>query len=159
MDLRFQVPMQHCSLYHCTLLPSPVTSTTGWCFCFGSISSFFLELFLHSSPVAYGAPNDLGSSSFYMNSTLELYTWTSPDGQYWNQIDYILCSQIWRSCMLLLLSHFSHVWLCATPKTAAHQAPLFLRFSRQEHWSGLPFPPPMHESEKGKWSRSVVSDS
>ena len=33
------------------------------------------------------------------------------------------------------------------------------RFSRQEHWSGLPFPSPMHESEKWKWSRSVVSDS
>ena len=30
---------------------------------------------------------------------------------------------------------------------------------RQEHWSGLPFPSPMHESEKWKWSRSVVSDS
>ena len=36
---------------------------------------------------------------------------------------------------------------------------LSLGFSRQEHWSGLPFPFPMHESEKGKWSRSVVSDS
>ena len=34
-----------------------------------------------------------------------------------------------------------------------------LGFSRQEHWSGLPFPPPMHESEKWKWSRSVVSNS
>ena len=34
-----------------------------------------------------------------------------------------------------------------------------LEFSRQEHWSGLPFPSPMHESEKWKWSRSVVSDS
>ena len=34
-----------------------------------------------------------------------------------------------------------------------------LRFCRQEHWSGLPFPSPMHESEKWKWSRSVVSDS
>ena len=32
-------------------------------------------------------------------------------------------------------------------------------FSRQEHWSGLPFPSPMHESEKWNWSRSVVSDS
>ena len=32
-------------------------------------------------------------------------------------------------------------------------------FSRQEHWSRLPFPSPMHESEKWKWSRSVVSDS
>ena len=30
----------------------------------------------------------------------------------------------------------------------AHQAPLSLGFSRQEHWSGLPFPSPMHESEK-----------
>ena len=34
-----------------------------------------------------------------------------------------------------------------------------LGFSRQEHWSGLPFPSPMHENEKWKWSRSVVSDS
>ena len=42
---------------------------------------------------------------------------------------------------------------------AAHQAPPALGFSRQEHWSGLPFPSPMHESEKWKWSRSVVSDS
>ena len=54
MDLMFQVPMQYCSLQHCTLLPSPVTSITGCCFHFVSISSFFLELFLHSSPVAYG---------------------------------------------------------------------------------------------------------
>ena len=61
--------------------------------------------------------------------------------------------------LLLLLSHFSRVWLCATQWMAAHQAPTSLRFSRQEHWSGLPFPSPMHESEKWKWSRSVVSDS
>ena len=60
--------------------------------------------------------------------------------------------------LLLLLSRFSHVWLGATPKMAAHQAPPSLGFSRQEHWSGLPFPSPMHESEKWKWSRSVVSD-
>ena len=40
---------------------------------------------------------------------------------------------------------------------AAQQAPPSLEFSRQEHWSGLPFPSPMHESEKWKWSRSVVS--
>ena len=50
--------------------------------------------------------------------------------------------------LLLLLSHFSRVRLCVTPQTAAHQAPLSLGFSRQEHWSGLPFPSPMHESEK-----------
>ena len=52
--------------------------------------------------------------------------------------------------LLLLLSRFSRVQLCATPWTAAHQAPLSLGFSRQEHWSGLPFPSPMHESEKSK---------
>ena len=63
MDLTFQVPMQYCSLQHQTLLLSPVPSTTGYCFCFGSIPSFFLELFLHWSPVAYWAPTDLGSSS------------------------------------------------------------------------------------------------
>ena len=49
--------------------------------------------------------------------------------------------------LLLLLSRFSRVQLCATPQTAAHQAPLSLGFSRQEHLSGLPFPSPMHESE------------
>ena len=42
---------------------------------------------------------------------------------------------------------------------AAHQAPLSLGFSRQEYWSRLPFPSPMHESKKWKWSSSVVSDS
>ena len=38
------------------------------------------------------------------------------------------------------------------------QIPPSLGFSRQEHWSGLPFPSPMHESGKWKWSRSAVSD-
>ena len=60
--------------------------------------------------------------------------------------------------LLLLLSCFSHFRLCATPQMAAHQAPPSLGFSRQEHWSGLPFPSPMHETEKRKWSRSVVSN-
>ena len=93
MDLTFQVPMQYCSLGHQNLLPSPVTSTTGCCFCFGSMSSFFLELFLHWSPVAYWTPTDLGSSSFSV-----LYF-----------------------CLFIL----------------------FMGFSRQEYWSGLPFPYPV----------------
>ena len=93
MSLTFQVPMQSCSLQHQTFLPSPVTSTTEWCFCFGSVSSFFLELFLHWSPVAYWAPTDLGSSSFSVLSF----------------------------CLFIL----------------------FMGFSRQEHWSGLPFPSPV----------------
>ena len=51
-----------------TLLPSLLTSTTGCCFRFDSISSFFLELFLHWSPVAYWVPNNPGSSSFIVLS-------------------------------------------------------------------------------------------
>ena len=61
------------------------------------------------------------------------------------------CLPLGRKAMtklLLLLSHFSRVRLCATPEMAAYQAPPSLVFSRQEHWSGLPFPSPMHESEK-----------
>ena len=42
---------------------------------------------------------------------------------------------------------------------AARQAPLYLGFSRQELWSGLHIPSPMHESEKWKWSHAVLSDS
>ena len=61
--------------------------------------------------------------------------------------------------LLLLLSCFSRVRLCATPWTAAYQASPSMGFSRQEHWSRLPFLSPMHESGKWKWSRSVVSDS
>ena len=52
-----------------------------------------------------------------------------------------------KTVLLLLLSHFSHVQLCVIPQMAAHQAPPFLGFSRQEHWSRLPFPSPMCESE------------
>ena len=49
---------------HQTLLLSQVPSTTGYCFWFGSIPSFFLELFPHWSPVAYWAPTDLGEFLF-----------------------------------------------------------------------------------------------
>ena len=93
MNLTFLVPMQYCSLQHWTLLLSPVTSTSGCCFCFGSIPSFFLDLFLHWSPVAYWAPTNLGSSCF---SVLSL-------------------------CLFIL----------------------FMGFSRQGYWSGLPFPSPV----------------
>ena len=93
MDLTFQVPMQYCSLQHQTLLPSPVTSTTGCCFCFGSVSSFFLGLFLHWFLVAYWAPTDPRSSSF----------------------------RVLSFCLFIL----------------------FMGLSRQEYWSGLPFPFPV----------------
>ena len=63
MDLRFQIHMQYCSLQHQTLLSPPDTSTTEHCFCFSPVASFFLELFLHSSSVAYRTPSHLEDSS------------------------------------------------------------------------------------------------
>src|SRR5574339_516226 len=72
MDLTFSVPMQSCSSQHQTLLPSPVTSTTGCRLCFGSISSFFLQLFLHCSPVVYWAPT--GEFIFQCPNFLLLHT-------------------------------------------------------------------------------------
>ena len=78
MDLTFQVRVQYCSWQHQTFLLSPVTCTTVYCFCSGSVPSFFLELFLHWSPVAYWAPTDLGSSSFSILSfCLSYCSWGS----------------------------------------------------------------------------------
>ena len=62
-----------------------------------------------------------------------------------------LCLLHW----LLLLRRFSRVRLCATPQTAAQQAPPSLGFSRQEHCSGVPFPSPVHEVK----SESEVAQS
>ena len=47
--------------------------------------------------------------------------------------------QQWEQCFLFMLSH---VQLFAAPWTVARQALLSMGFSRQEYWSGLPFPPP-----------------
>ena len=75
------------------------------------------------------------------NSQTWLSNWTELN---WTRDCIILA---WTRLLLLpLLSRFSRVWLFATPQTVAHQAPPSLGFSRQEHWSGLPFPSPMHES-------------
>ena len=89
MDLTFQVPVQYCSLQHWTLLPSPVTSTTGCCFCFGSISSFFLKLCLHWSPVAYWAPASGGDGI-----PVELFQILKDDAV---KVLYSICQQIWRT--------------------------------------------------------------
>ena len=75
----------------------------------------------------------------------------------WNR-NIVLLYSIWYCMLLLLLSHLSRVRLCVTQQTAARQAPPSLGFSWQEYWSGLPFPSPVHESEKWKWSRSVMSN-
>ena len=51
----------------------------------------------------------------------------------------------------------SLVHLFATPRTVASQAPLSMGFSRQEYWSGLPFPPPQDLPDPGIESTSLVS--
>ena len=58
------------------------------------------------------------------------------------------------TCMWALLSHFSHVQLFVTPWTVARQVPLSMGFSRQEHWSGLPFPSPGDLPDPGVEPRS-----
>ena len=53
----------------------------------------------------------------------------------------------------------SHVQLFVTPRTVTHQAPLFMRFSRQEYWSGLPDPPPGDLPDPGIEPESPVSSA
>ena len=50
----------------------------------------------------------------------------------------LICTFYKYLVLITLLNCFSHVWLCTTLWTAACQAPLFMGFSRQEYWSGLP---------------------
>ena len=55
----------------------------------------------------------------------------------------------------------SHVRLLETARTVAHQAPLFMEFSRQEYWNGLPFPSPGDLPDPGIEPRSpaLLEDS
>ena len=55
------------------------------------------------------------------------------------------------------MSHFSPVWLCATLWTEACQAPLSMGFSRKEHWSVLPCPPPGDLPDPGIDPMSLMS--
>ena len=66
------------------------------------------------------------------------------------------CHQI-RIGSTVYVCALSCVWLFETPWTVAHQAPLFMGFSRQEYWSGLPFPPPGNLLNPGIEPLSLVS--
>ena len=76
------------SLQHWTLLPSPVTSKTGCCFCFGSISSFFLKLFLHWSPVGYWAPTNPGIQLSALSFCLFILFMGFSRHEYWNGLTF-----------------------------------------------------------------------
>ena len=56
-----------------------------------------------------------------------------------------------------MLSHFSHVQLFCNPMDYSPQAPLFMEFSRQEYWSGLPCPPPRDRPDPGIKPISLMS--
>ena len=66
-------------------------------------------------------------------------------------------SAIWEAPCLLLLRHCSRIRPCATPQTAAHRAPPSLGFSRQDRWSGVPFPSPLAAEALAKFSSLVPS--
>ena len=64
------------------------------------------------------------------------------------------------SCSVMscaMLSHFCRVRLFVTPQTVARQSSLFMGFSRQEYWSGLPFSPPGESSQPGIKPASLSS--
>ena len=61
------------------------------------------------------------------------------------------------SCLAYHVRLLSHVRLFVTPWTIARQAPLSTGFSSQEHWSGLPFPPPGDLPSPGKEPTSLMS--
>ena len=58
---------------------------------------------------------------------------------------------------MCLLSLLSHVWFFVTLWTVAHQALLSMGFCRQEHWSGLPYPPPGDLLDPGIEPESLTS--
>ena len=71
-----------------------------------------------------------------------------PDRERWHACKGVF----WKMCVcvcLCVFRCFSHVWLFETPRTVAHQAPMSMGFSRQEYWSGLPFPSPGNLPDPG----------
>ena len=85
----------------------------------------------------------------FLNSSWE-WNWEVRGSPHWRAAYFSL---VW---LLLLLSRFSRVQLLCDSIDGRPLGSPSLGFSRQEHWSGLPFPSPIHESEKWKWSCSVV---
>ena len=99
-----------------------------------------VQLFCNPCPVARQAPGSQPRDRIYIFTT-------EPPGK---------PSKVTVLCYAVL-SGFSHVWLCATLWTVAHQAPLSMGFSRQEYWSGLPCPPPGHLPDPGIETESLTS--
>ena len=87
-----------------------------------------------SNPCSRGSMGASGVMSLVSSQGLQSGEWIIPIVR-WKSLS---CVRLFETPWTILLSCFSRVRLCATPETAAHQAPPSLGFSRQEHWSGLP---------------------
>ena len=137
-----------CPISFCTLKPNlPVTPGFSWLPTF-AFQSPMMKRTSYFSVSSRRSCNCFQFTFFQVCSLVGITPIGSRVGHFW--------AILWCvTLLLLLLSRFSHVRLCATSQTAAHQAPPSLGFSRQEHWSGLPFPSPMHES--GKWKVKSLS--
>ena len=176
LNLTFLIPSDSLCLRGLALLlhSQPYfVKITCFCFCLlWTISSLRAETAFH-----------LGTQCLLLHSN---HSWVFMKPNYWDSSVPLISSCVCVLCSLLLITKIEGTccttWVvieynwrflysntaakslqsCPTlcdPMTTALQAPPSLGFSRQEHWSGLPFPYPLHESEKWKWSRSVVSDS
>ena len=118
--------------------------------------SSIVETFLGSSTrLTWYYIRELGNNIIYLTVWvwgLNEFIYTNTRSKAYVQFKCCFINLSPKGYVLLLLSCVSRVRLCATPQTAAHQASLSLGFSRQEHWSGLPFPSPRRESETWNWS-------
>ena len=155
--------MQYCSLQHWILLPSPVTSTTGCCFHFSSISSFFLDLFFYSSLVAYWAPTDLGSSSFsVIYFCLFILFMGFSRQEYWSHlpfpspVDHILSELFTTTCPCWVALHSIAHSLIELDKSVIHVislVSLLPRWKRPWCWKRLK----AGEGDKRGWGVWMVS--
>ena len=112
------------------------------------------------------------TSSIYLFCT-DSFLYVTPDGsEGWTQAGILLailwgsgplvsrqmpCPQASRVLTCVLLSCLSHIRVVATAWTVAHQAPLSMRFSSQDYWTGLPCPPPGDLPHPGIEPMSLIS--
>ena len=83
------------------------------------------------------------ANALFQQHKRRLYTWTSPDGQHWNQIDYILWSQRWRSSIwsmnyaLCLKNMDGGSWHCIGDREQDHPQEKEIQKSKMAVWEGL----------------------
>ena len=100
-------------------------------------------------PVDWSTPgDDRGWDGWMASQTQWTWVWVGSRSWWWTGRPSVLQSmgsqRVGHDWVTELnwCCRFSHVWLFATPQTVAHQVSQSMEFSRQEYWSGLPFPPP-----------------